>query len=582
MEMEEQTKDFADYLDAFRRRRSTIVTTGGVLFLIGLLVALLWPPTYKSTATILIKEQEVPPELVQSTVTSYATQRIQEISQRVMTRANLLKIIDQYNLYADDRERKTTEEIIEDMRDDIDLEMISADVIDPRTGRPVPATIAFSLSYEGEDPEQVQKVANELASLYMQENLKNRKSKAAETYKFLTEEANRVSKRIAELEKQLADFKEKHVNALPELVQLNNQLMERTERDIADVESQIRAAEERRFYLQGQLNQLEPYGTDVNLSPAARLKALRTEYASMLGKYAPDHPDVVRLRREIQGLERETGLGPDRQELLEELDKLRTELGSVLKKYTPEHPDVVRLKKAIANVKAEIAKLPPSASKSVTPKREADNPAYVTIQAQLEAAENDIRRLKVRKAELEQKLDDYQKRLTETPQVERKYEQLKREHDTDVAKYQELKSKQMEAQLAQQLETESKGEQFVLIDPPALPEEPIKPNRPAIVFLSFIFAIGGGLGFAAVGESLDSSIRGVKGVVNALELPPLAVIPYLATAEEDRRRKRRLRNLVLGGVAGIILALLLVHFLWIPLDVLWFRALRKVSLMAGL
>ena len=215
--MEEQTLDFNDYLDAFKRRRTSILVIAAVVFVIGAVAALVWPATYKSSATILIKEQDIPPDLVRSTVTSFASQRIQAISQKVMARPNLMEIIDKYNLYADERERLTTEEIISEMRDNIGMDLIDADVVDPRTGRPTSATIAFQLSFSGENPSQVQKVANELMSLYLKENLKERSEKANETYTFLNDESKRLSGEIADLEAKLAAFKEKHVNTLPEL-----------------------------------------------------------------------------------------------------------------------------------------------------------------------------------------------------------------------------------------------------------------------------------------------------------------------------------------------------------------------------
>ena len=133
--MEEQTKDLKDYLVALRRRKKQILTTMGILAVISVLVALLLPPVYRSSATILIEEQEIPAELVRSTITSYADQRVQVISQQVMTRANLMQIIEKYNLYPRQRQRETTEEILERMQKDIKFNMVSADVIDQRSGR---------------------------------------------------------------------------------------------------------------------------------------------------------------------------------------------------------------------------------------------------------------------------------------------------------------------------------------------------------------------------------------------------------------------------------------------------------------
>lgn len=581
MMIDEPTKDLKDYLDAFRRRKKQIITISATIFLIGLIVAFVWPPTYKSTATILIEEQEVPPDLVQSTVTSYATQRIQTISQRVMTRANLMNIIEKYGLYEDERKRETTEEILERMREDIELEMISAEVIDPRTGRPMPATIAFSLSYSGEDPEKVQKVANELVNLYLSENLKERSNKATETYAFLSEEANRLKAHIDEIERQMAEFKEKNVNRLPELVSLNTQLMDRTERELQDVDNQIRQLEDRRYYLEGQLNQLDPYGQDPNLSPQTRLKALRTEYLNLLARYSPSHPDVVRLKREIEGLEKETGARPDPELIREELKKAQTERAQLLKKYSSQHPDVVKMDKTIATLRTELGKAEKAAGETKSSLPKPDNPAYVTLMAQLDATLGEIASLKKKKAQLKAKLAEYEKRLTETPQVERQYTALKREWENAVAKYQELKAKEMQARVAQQLETERKGERFSLIDPPALPEEPIKPNRPAIVVLSLILAIASGLGYAAVAESLDTSIRGTKGVLAAVNTMPLAVIPYLESELEKRRRKVSRWRTATVMVTVAVAAVLLVHFFVTPLDVLWFRALRKVSILTG-
>lgn len=577
---DEQTKNLQDYLAAFRRRRAQIAAIFVVIFGIGAIIALAWPPTYRSAATILIEEQQIPAELVQSTVTSYATQRIQTISQRVMTRNNLMDIITKFNLYENERKRETTEEILERMRDDIQLDMISADVMDPRSGRPMPATIAFSVTFQGENAEQVQKVANELTTLYLQENIKTRSSKAQETLTFLSDEANRLNQQIAELEKRLVEFKESNAGSLPELQPLLREQIARTERELSDAETQIRSLEDRRFYLQGQLGQLDPYGQDVQTSPGARLKALRTEYASSVARYSADHPDVLRLKREIESLERETGQVNTRDALLERIAALNTQLASVREKYSAEHPDVVRLQRQIAALEADLVNAPTSGGADT--RRSPDNPAYVTLQAQLNSTDNEIQSLRTKRVDLEKKRTEYEQRLTTMPQVEGEFRALSRDLENATAKYQEIKSKQMQAQVAQQLETESKGERFTLIDPPVMPEQPIKPNRPAIFFLSLVLALGAGLGYATVAESLSNTVRGAKGVLATLQVAPLAVIPYLASDSETAARRRYRRMLVFGALGVVLLALVLVHFFVSPLDVLWFRALRKATKVTGI
>ncbi len=581
--MEEQTLDFSDYLDAFKRRRTSILVIALTVFLIGALAAWLWPATYKSSATILIKEQDIPSELVQSTVTSFASQRIQGISQRVMARPNLLELIDKYNLYEDERKRLTTEEIISEMRDNISLDLIDANVVDPRSGRPTSATIAFKLSFSGKNPTQVQKVANELMSLYLKENLKERSEKASETYTFLNDESKRLNREIDALQAKLATFKEEHANSLPELQQLNLSMMDRSEREMADVDNQIRAQQQTRVYLQSQLAQLKPFGADAALDPKTRLQALRTEYLRLLARYSPDHPDVIRTRREIEGLERETGQVDSSAEQLKQIEALRGELGTLRKKYSPEHPDVVKLERQIKALEQSVTSAdsasPVSSRLASSAADNPDNPAYVQIQTQIEAADTQIRSLQSKKAGLKEKLAEYEQRLMETPQVEREYSFLQRDLQNTLNEYQDIRAKLTSAEIAQELEKDSKGERFEIIEPPILPEEPVSPNRPAILFLSFVLALGSGIGYAAVAESLDSSVRGSKGLAAAAGAPPLAVIPYLESDREKSRRKGRTFRRAAALIGAIIIAITLLHNFWMPLDVFWYKALRKADVV---
>jgi uncharacterized protein involved in exopolysaccharide biosynthesis len=586
--IEEHSKELSDYIDAFRRRRTSIMSIAAVFFAISVIVALAWPPVYRSMATILIEEQEVPSDLIRSTITSYATQRIQTINQRVMTRANLMTIIEKYNLYHDKRGKETTEEILERMRKDVNVLMINADVIDPRSGRPTAATVAFTLSFDGEGAEVTQKVASELTTLYLNENLKNRAEKASETYTFLTTEADKLREHITELETQLAAFKEKNAERLPQLVGLNTSLRERTEGELRDVENQLRSLDDRKFYLEGQLGQMNPLTPTMGesglqiLDPVTQLKTLRSQYISATSKYSPNHPDVVRLRRQIEGLEKETGSVNSSTEQAKELAALRTELAAAREKYSAEHPDVIRLAKAVAAQEEGLKNLKNKpAPESEVAKNNPDNPAYLTMQAQLAGIKSEVQSLKVQREQLKTKLTEYEKRLQQTPDVERNYLVLNRDYENSVRRYQELSAKQDVAQVGQELEKERKGERFSLIDPPQLPEKPLKPNRPAIIFLGFLLSIGSSFGFVTVAESMDSSVRGVRGVMSVLESPPLSVIPYLP-AGEDLVKAGNTRKIIIAFVASsFVLLVLLVHFFWTPLDVLWFKGLRKVDTVIG-
>jgi uncharacterized protein involved in exopolysaccharide biosynthesis len=517
-------------------------------------------------------------------VTSYADERIQVIGQRVMTSANLLAIVDKYGLYADDRKSEPTEVVLETMRKDIKVEMVSADVVDPRTGRPTQASIAFTVAYDNRSPQLAQRVANELVSLYLNENLKSRTQLAGDAARFLAEEGNRLSEQIAELEKKLAEFKEKHAGELPELTQLNLQLMDRTDREILEVERQISSLEERKILLQAQLAQVNPMekltaetGERI-LGPADRLKVLQSQYASLSGLYGPDHPDILRTRSEMRALEQQVGGGADNTaDLQRRIDAARADLAAARERYSAEHPDVKKAERSLASLEKELAQAGSrraSAKSTATP----DNPAYIQLQGQLSAADTELKTQRAKRAELKLKLKEYETKLTLGPQVEREYKALTRDYETAVAKYQEMTAKGMQAQLAESLETERKGERFTLIEPPLLPEEPVKPNRLAIAFLGLVFSFAGGIGGAAVAESLDASVRGRQALAEIVGAPPLAAIPRIETLEDRRQRNRRRWLLLALVLAVLVLAIVVVHVFILPLDVAWFVALRRLGM----
>ncbi|MCP4043269.1 MAG: lipopolysaccharide biosynthesis protein [Gammaproteobacteria bacterium] len=429
-------------------------------------------------------------------------------------------------------------------------------------------------------------MANEIVSLYLNENLRNRTQMAEETSSFLGDESERLKSKIEEFERKLADFKERNVERLPELSQLNLQLMDRTEREMVEVERQIQALKERRIYLESELAQLHPMDKIISetgeriLSPADRLKVLKTQYISASAVYAPSHPDVVKLTKEIKALEAETGGSPDLGEMTQRLEGVRADLATAEQKYSPTHPDVKKLRRAVVALEEELqeaAQRPPDTAPPPKP----DNPAYIQIQAQLDAADTELRSHQNKHQRLQSKLESFEERLTQTPQVEREYRALTRDYENALAKYREIKAKEMEARLAEALEAGRKGERFTLIEAPLMPEKPVKPNRLAIMFLGVVFSVAGGLGSAAVAESLDSSVRGARSVSALLGAPPLGVIPYIENRADRRHRlsKRILIMVVLLGLAVITLALF--HWLVMPLDVAWYVALRKLEPFLG-
>jgi len=580
--MDENKKDPKEYLDLLKRRKNQILVPALILFFIGLLTTFLWPPVYCSTATILIEEQEVPPDLVRSTVTSYADQRIETIKHQLMTRSNLWSIVEQYGLYSYMRRRSTTEEVLKRFADDIQIRVISAEVVDRRTGQSTHATIAFTLSYDGETPVLAQRVANELISLFLAQNLKTRERNAQETTAFLKGEAGNLSRRIKDLEKKISVFKQRAKGALPELTQLNMQLMNQVDQELINLDQQSRALEEKKISLEGQLATLKPNTPIITtsgeriLDQEERLKALRAQYASSVSYLSPKHPDVIKMRREIESLEKEVGIRSETDELSKKLIDARTRLALLLDQYGEDHPDVIRFRKVVASLEKEIAQPNPVPENPATVKPE--NPAYILTQSQLSSTVNDLKAMKATREELKARARELATRLEETPMIEREYQDLLRDRDNSVGKYHEIRSKLLEAQVSEVLEIQRKGERFSLIDPPALPEKPEKPNRPALLVLSCVLALVGGMGYGAATERLDHSVHTARALELITHTPPLAVIPYMPNTE-DQKRSVKTKKIFIWGVMGfLIVFLIIIQSLWLPLDVIWFIVLRKFGI----
>jgi succinoglycan biosynthesis transport protein ExoP len=565
---------------AYYRRRATFLLVAASAAALTILLALLLPSNYRSTAIILIEQQEIPQELVRSVITSFADQRVQVISQRVMTTQNLITLIDRYDLYPKVRQKEPREVLLQRMRDDIGMKMISADVIDPRSGRATQATIAFSVSYESRSPDLALKVANDLTSLYLNENLTSRTQLSQQTASFFGEEAAREAAHIAELDKTFASFKEKHRKDLPDLAQLNLQTMDRTEMDLRDAENRVGALDAQRVLLEAQLAQISPTAqvySDTGqrvMGPEDRLKVLKSQLASYQGKYAPGHPDIINTQHEIEGLEKLVNGDDDTAERTRQLEEAKAQLARAREKYSADHPDVVRLQKSVDSLEKSVADAA-AVGKKRDPNDHADNPAYIQVKGQLDALSVDRESAIKRRDGLRAKQEDYERRLAQSPDVERQYQELARDLQSAQLKYQEILAKQTEVQVSENLETERKGERFTLIEPAQRPEKPISPNRALILILGLVLSVGLGAAGAALHESFDASVRGPTDIRQLLQVPALASIPIIVTAEDRERRRKFIRFSWGGGVAVILLIALTIH-LWVrPLDVVWIALLRR-------
>ena len=284
-----------DYIAIIKDRALVLGVSAAVILAATVAVALMVPPIYQSTGTILVESQQISPELVSTNNTSFADERIEVIRQRVMTRENLLRIIGKYDLFAD--KRLSESDKIDQMRSAIVVETLTTFV----RGRGE-ATVAFNVSFEHKQAQVAKEVADELVTLFLNENLKQRTERANETTEFLTQEANKLGAELASLENQLADFKQAHANALPEHQTLRMNMLSRSELEFREVDRDYKAAQEELRYLELELSAanagLATKATEGSKSASADqpedLPSLKAEYARLLTRYKDAHPDVWR------------------------------------------------------------------------------------------------------------------------------------------------------------------------------------------------------------------------------------------------------------------------------------------------
>ena len=571
------TPSISDYLVMARRRIKPLLITAFTVFCLAVLAAVLWPPTYRSSATILIEEQEIPEDMVRSTITSYADQQIQVIRQRVMTLDNIMAITDKFALYTPEERASTPRtQIAEEFDQAVNLDVISADITDRRSGRQQQATVAFNLSFDNRDPKKAQQVTNELVNLYLNENLRTRAEKTRSTESFLREEATALNQQLTNIEDKLAQFKQQNKDALPDSFQFNVQNLRRLESQLQGLQGSSRQLRTREMELRAQLAQTNPYAPivlstgETVLADVDRLKALQAEYRNKAAMYNANHPDIKRLRKEIDTLSAKVGHAGDQEELRRLLMERQTELAQLQGQYSPGHPDLVAKQRLVQQLEEQVA-MSESGGSQAAP----DNPAYIYLTNQLSTVRMERANIDREAQDLVKEIEALNQAVYKAPAVEKEYAQLQRDLEITRAKYLELNATLREAELAGALEKDRKGQRFTLLEPPELPVVPVRPNRLALLLVGTMLAGAAGLGMMILAEALDDSLRSVKDLTAATGTAPLASITYIKTPRERSRDRPARRAFIIGIALLVLIALALaaaVFLLDIDLRSLYLRA----------
>jgi uncharacterized protein involved in exopolysaccharide biosynthesis len=311
------------------------------------------------------------------------------------------------------------------------------------------------------------------------------------------------------------------------------------------------------------------------------LRALQAQYSSASAVYGADHPDIRRMQREIAALRAETGASGKEADTAD-MKKLEAELVALRERYSEDHPDIQRIKRSLAALKASAIKqaaAPGMADKRAGPDpvQRPDNPAYIALTTQIEGAKRELSQLSALRDDLRAQQRTYDSRLLQIPEIEREYHNLTRDYENARTRYREVKAKQMQAEVSQELEKDRKAERFSLGEPASLPERPFSPNRPAIALIGLIAALGSGLGLAGLRDAFDASVKGPLELARIATVPILTAIPYIETRWE-RVGKRRRTWMAICLISLLAVAFLLgVHFFLKPLPMLLDSLMRRIA-----
>ncbi|MGZ6230066.1 MAG: XrtA system polysaccharide chain length determinant, partial [Syntrophales bacterium] len=462
--------NFDDYVEILRRRIWYLVIPFIVIMIGTTLFAMFAPRIYKASTLILVTPQKVPEAFVHPTVTSRIEERLQSISQEVLSRTRLEQVISQFGLYKDESRKLSREEIVELMQKDIKLEL-------PKKNEDKGF---FTISYQGADPNLVTTVANRLASLFIEENLRQREQQAVGTTEFLANELAATKAKLEQLEEVVSRYKRQHMGELPEQRDTNLRVLEQYQTQYQRNGENLRAAQDRKLYLQKQLADLESTG------PGAASASRAPGGPEAAGTYEYQKDSLTKLLSDLRA------------------------------KYTESHPDVIMVKKKLADLEAK---------KDVNDIKK--DPRYRALANQLSLTDMEIKRLQHEEAQISSQINRYRGRVENLPSREQEMASEFREYNNTKASYEILLKKSQDAQQAENLERRQKGEQFRVIDPARTPEKPFWPNIPKVFLIGFVLSIGFSFGCAIIREQLDRSFHDAGDVEVTLGLRVLATIPTI-------------------------------------------------------
>ena len=477
----------------------------GPLFVCGLAgfgITRVWPCLYRSEALILVERQQVPAQYVTPNVTTDAQDRLQSMTQELLSRTRLTRLIEQFNLYPRERSHMIMDDLVDKMRKEIKIDPVKS------TGRPDQLT-AFTISFAAPSPRLAQQVTDQLTSILIEENMADRAQASEGTTNFLENQLEAARKDLDAKEQRQSQFKMEYLGELPEQEQSSLQILNSLEAQLHSTSDATTRAEQDKIYLESVRNEY--------LTAQQKAAAQSSGQASAdAGSETPDTADVA-------------------------LRSLHDQLTQLEAKYTPQHPDIIRVKKEIEeweSLKQHMES--PSDSESPTPGASANEPksqALIEIESRLKANATEIAGYRKDMADIQQRIGDLQNRLSLTPVREQQLSEVSRGYENARAYYQSLLTKKLESELATNLEKRQQGEHLRVLDSASLPQKPSEPNVTLIAIAGWIVGLGLGIVLLVLRERTLGVLVGEAEVSTCTGLPVLVRIPVLRSPREQSARK---------------------------------------------
>lgn len=475
-----------EYANVLRRGVWQIGLVTLAITLAAIVVITFLPNEYRATTTILVDPQKIPDRYVTSTVPSDPSERLNTITQQVLSSTRLGEIIDQMGLYPE-MKGKPREDVIERMRRQITLQVKQS------SGQG--GLGSFTITYEGSDPQTVARVANQLARSFINWNLKNREERAEDTTRFISTQLEEAKQNLQNQEEKLREFKMRHLGEMPDQVQTNLQTLGRLQVSLqANSDSLNRLEQEKQMLIR--LPEPAPQVAPAQLSERGRLEL-------------------------------------DQRQLSYQVWELR-------RKYTDSHPDVVAAQARLKQVQSQLAALPPP-----LPGVETKETSSAVVR--LDLIEKEKQRLMQEQRNIQAQFQGYQAKVDAVPLREQELSELTRDYEISKEHYRSLLDKTFSAEMATDLERRQQGERFTILDEARAPERPFKPNRLALMIGALVVALGFSVSLVVAREAISGSIKAERELKSLLpaSVSFLGSIPSIET-NADRRRQRRLHALAVA------------------------------------